>query len=70
MKPYFNDKCSRVKTITLVEPNGEIISDDDKVAETLNIHLKNAVESLNININSGVMNSVPDDVVDPIDRII
>ena len=70
MKPYFNEKGSRTKKITLVEPNGEIISDDDKVAETLNEHFKNAVPSLNFSDNADLLTPVSDDIVDPIEIII
>ena len=58
------------RKITLVEPEGEIISDDQKVAETLNAHFKNAISSLNLRENANLGATSSDDVVDSIDKII
>ena len=47
MKPFFSDKRSTSKTISLIE-NDEIISEDKEVAETLNTYFSNAVKTLDI----------------------
>ena len=51
----FSDKGVENGGITLVD-NNVIISDDHKVAETLNNFFCNAVASLNVNIDSSVVN--------------
>ena len=47
MKPFFSDKTTSNKKITLIEGD-TIISDDIDVAETMNIYFINAVKELQI----------------------
>ena len=46
MKPCFSDKSKNSEIIVVIE-NDEMVMEDEKVALTLNIFLKNIVTSLN-----------------------
>ena len=69
IKPFFTNKGSLGGSIKLIE-KGEILSDDSKIAEELNLFFSNAVKSLSIAENIYITNKVPDEVVDPVDRAV
>ena len=48
----------------------EIIQNDKKVAETLNIFFENAVSCLNLKENSFIINKEHKNIPDPIEKII
>ena len=48
----------------------EIIQNDKKVAETLNIFFENAVSCLNLTENSFIINKEHKNIPDPIEKII
>ena len=60
IKPFFGDKNSGIREkITLVE-NGQLIDDDDEVAETFNAFFANSVSGLGIMENKLLLNPVKD----------
>ena len=68
MKPFLSDKGISKNNINLIEGT-EIINEDDKVAESLNIFFENAVSSLGIEEPcEQILNN--NHVNDPIDKII
>ena len=69
VKPLFSNKGNNTTNIKLVE-NDEIIKDNDKVAEELNSFFKNAVDSLNIEENSYLIDKRYIDIIDPIDQAV
>ena len=50
VKPLLSEKSQNIRKITIIK-DGEIISRDEEVAETLNSYFKNAVTSLDIREN-------------------
>ena len=50
VKPLLSEKSQNIRKITIIK-DGEIISRDEEVAETLNSYFKNAVTSLDIKEN-------------------
>ena len=69
MKPFFSSKDSYNANIKLTDKD-EIIQHDEKVAETLNSFLENAVPSLKLNENSFVINNEHKNIQVPIEKII
>ena len=70
VKPLFSDKSVNSHKITLVEGK-EIISNDVNVAETLNTYFRDAVTSLDIKMNTDLLNTVvTNEQGDDIDNII
>ena len=68
LKPFLTDKGSKSNTICLIE-EGEIISKDSEVADTLNLFFKNSVSSLLISEPSEYINDTVN-ISDPIDAIL
>ena len=68
IKPFFSDKGNTRNEITLVEKN-EIISDNSKVATTLNSFFENAVTTLGIPTIDHHLTDTSS-IEDPIDKII
>ena len=68
LQPLFSEKGKISKKITIVKDN-EIISADEKVAETLNNFFQNAVNSLNIKEN-GYLTNPQNNSHDPIEKAI
>ena len=63
------DKGNLRSQIKLTE-NDKLIQNDDKIAETVNTFLKNALSSLDINENSYIVNNESNTVLDPVERAI
>ena len=59
MKPLFSNYGGGSKKITLVN-DGNIISNDEEVAETFNTFFVDSVESLDITENKGLLNDTGD----------
>ena len=68
LKPFLTDKGSRSNNICLIE-DGEIISNDTEVAETLNLFFQHSVSSLLIDEPSECINHTVT-IGDPIDSIL
>ena len=68
IKPFLTDKGKTHKKITLIE-NGEILTEDKTVAETLNNFFSDAPKSLGIQENRYLLNSNTG-LTDPVDRAI
>ena len=68
MKPFFSDKGVNTSKITLIEDN-QIISADDRVAETLNSFFDETVKLKKLELTSDFIVN-PNDNVDAIDVII
>ena len=68
VKPMFSSSSIGSKNITLVE-TGEIVTDDQKIAETFNSFFIDAVSSLSIEENKALLDDV-DDITDPVRRAI
>ena len=68
-QPFFSSKGSSGSNIKLVEKD-EILQDDKKMAEELNIFFKNAVSTLDINENSSIINQNFQNFDDPVHRAI
>ena len=47
-QPFFSEKRKITKTITLVDEDEVVISDDQLISEELNQYFKNATKALNI----------------------
>ena len=54
MKPFFSEKISSNENIVLIEKD-EIISEDNRISEILNDFFHNAVASLNVDIDPGLL---------------
>ena len=65
VKPFLTDKGTTSRKITLIE-SGEILTEDVKVAETLNCFFSDAPKKLNITVNQYLLNST-DGLNDPVD---
>ena len=65
VKPFLTDKGTTSRKITLIE-SGEILTEDVKVAETLNSFFSDAPKKLNITVNQYLLNST-DWLNDPVD---
>ena len=68
IKPFLTDKGAKSNSICLIE-EGEIISKDSDVADTLNLFFQNSVASLHIS-EPGEYISDATNIIDPIDAII
>ena len=68
-KPFFSDKGMTKAKITLID-NNEIISDDKKVAESLNTFFESAVKNLQIPTPHEHINENFDNIHDSVDRAI
>ena len=68
IKPFLTHKGETHKKITLIE-NGEILTEDKTVAETLNNFFSDAPKSLGIQENRYLLNSTTG-LTDPVDRAI
>ena len=69
IKPFFSDKGNLRSQIKLIE-NGELIQNDDEVAETLNTFFKNAVSNLDVNENSYIVDNESSNILNPVERAI
>ena len=71
MKPFFSDKNNSISKITLIE-NNTIISEDDKVADTLNEFFSNVVEKMHIKgfKPESILDSYTDEVTQCIHKFI
>ena len=69
IKPLYSDIGSLRSQIKLIE-NDKLIQNDNKVAETLNTFLKNAVSTLDINENSYIVNNESSTILDPVEKAI
>ena len=65
VKPFLTDKGTTSRKITLIE-SGEILTEDVKVAETLNCFFSDAPKRLNITVNQYLLNSTHG-LNDPVD---
>ena len=68
VKPLFSDKLQSKNKIVLIEDE-TIISNDDKVAETMNEFFVSVTDSLGIKENSGYENAT-EGITDPIDEAV
>ena len=64
-KPFFKSKSAFGRNTKLIEKE-EILKDDTKIAEELNLFFSNAVKFLNIVENTYIINSVSDNLKDPV----
>ena len=69
IKPFFTNKNTFGRNIKLIEKE-EILKDDTKIAEKLNLFFSNVVKSLNIAESTYITNRVFDNLKDPVARAV
>ena len=69
IKPFFTNKSTFGRNIKFIEKE-EILKDDTKIAEELNLFFSHAVKSLNIAEDTYIRNRVSDNLKDPVTRAI
>ena len=70
LNPKFVSDNNCLKDNIYLADQDEIIQNDKKVAETLNIFFENAVSCLNLKENSFIINKEHKNIPDPIEKII
>ena len=69
VKSLSSNKGNLGPNIKVVEKN-EVLNNDQEIANELNTFFKYTVSNLNINENPYIINQVPDDILDPIQKCI
>ena len=69
VKPFFSNKGDRGSNIQLVK-DSKSLQDDQKIADELNIFLKNAVSNLNIIDNTYIINHNSGNISHQVDKAI